>query len=135
MVSDILSLAVPLLALFCNVFLFLTFIRVKKTRLIFSFLLMLTSFILWTAGSLLLRLDVYPGGLFWFQVSSFGIFLVPYLIYNFFYCYTDQRGSFARILWGLLWAVLIVLGGLGFFFTNVKITSANNVSSFTYDVT
>lgn len=109
MTTDFLFLAVPMLALFCNVFLLLTFLSAKKNKLIYSFLLLLCSFILWTGGSLFQRLGLYPGEIFWFRVSATGIFCVPYLFYNFIYHYTGKKGNFARGLWFFSWTAIVLL--------------------------
>ena len=77
--NSTMSLIVPLIALFANVFLFLTALGTKKDKVIYSFMLLLTSFALWCTGSLLMRLEVYPGIRFWFEVSSFGIFFLQML--------------------------------------------------------
>lgn len=110
-----LSLIVTLVALFANVFLFLTVLGTKKNKQIVSFLLLLASFVLWCGGSLLMRLGVYPGARIWFAVSSFGLFAVPFCIYNFMYYYTNRKGKFALFVWLVIWAAILVLNVLDVF--------------------
>ena len=87
-IMDKLFLIVPTLSTFCSLFLFLTFLGAKKNKQIYSFMLLLAAFIAWSAGSLFLRLSLYPSERFWYEVSVSGIFLVPFLIYNFIYYFT-----------------------------------------------
>ena len=63
--NERLFVIVPLAAMLCNLFLFMTFLTAKKTKLVKSFMMLLVAFMLWTLGSLLMRLGVYPGVPFW----------------------------------------------------------------------
>lgn len=85
---------VPLTSALCNLFLLLTFLSAKKDSLIRSFMNMLICFTTWTLGSFFMRISLYPGDYFWFQVSMISILLVPICIYNFLYHYTQQTASF-----------------------------------------
>ena len=52
---------IPILAVCCYVFLLFAFLAAKKNRVIRTFMVMLVGFILWTGGSMLMRLQVFPG--------------------------------------------------------------------------
>ena len=80
-----LFIIVPLVSMLLNLFLFLAVLSAKKTRLIYAFMGLLAGFMAWCTGSLFMRMTLYPGPGFWYQVSIIGIFAVPYLIYNFIY--------------------------------------------------
>ncbi len=126
---------VPLLCFFSSAFLFLVVVASKKNRLIVAFIHLLFCFVLWTGGSVLMRLSVYPGMEFWYGVSATGIFCVPFCIYNFLYFYTNRRGSFARTMWFLIWLVIVVLNWFNVFITNQRIELINGVREFHYDIT
>lgn len=128
-------IVIPFLCFFCSMFLFLVILGAKKSPLIYAFLLLLGCFVLWTGGSLLMRLELYPGVRFWYNVSAAGIFFVPFCIYNFLYYYTERRGSFARRLWLLIWLVISGMNLGGLFITDPGVRVANGVSSFHYSVT
>ena len=85
---------VPLTSALCNLFLLLTFLSAKKDSLIRSFMAMLVCFTTWTLGSFFMRISLYPGDYFWFQVSMISIILVPACIYNFLFHYTAQTSHF-----------------------------------------
>lgn len=89
---------IPLTSALCNLFLLLTFLGAKKNSLIRSFMCMLVCFTGWGLGSFFMRILLYPGGYFWFQVSLISVFLVPICIYNFLYHYTAQKNSFTKFI-------------------------------------
>lgn len=74
---------ISVIALSGYLFLFLAFSAAKKTNIIKSFLLVLNVFLFWTGGSLLMRAGMMPGMFFWFQVSIFGLIMLPFAFYNF----------------------------------------------------
>lgn len=128
-------IVVPLLCFFCSAFLFLVVMAAKKNKLIASFVHLLFCFVLWTGGSVFMRLGIYPGMQFWYAVSATGIFCVPFCIYNFLYFYTERRGNFARTAWFLSWLVIVVLNWFNVFITNQRIEVVNGISEFRYDIT
>ena len=56
-------------ALFCYMILFVAFMAAQKTKIIHSFLVVLAAFLLWTGGSLAMRMELWPGVEFWFHFS------------------------------------------------------------------
>lgn len=117
-----LFIIVPLVSLLLNVFLFLAVLSAKKSRQVYAFMALLGVFTAWCAGSLFMRMTVYPGPEFWYEVSIMGIFLVPLAVYNFIYCFTDTRGNFVR---GALFVSWLLAAGLNLF--HVFITSPRMV--------
>lgn len=74
---------VPYTALGCYLYLLLSLLAAKKTRAIYSFIVLLCAMLGWTGGSLMMRLLAWPGYGFWYDVSIFGLLLV---VYSFYYC-------------------------------------------------
>lgn len=114
-VSEIVFWLVPLLAMIINLFIFMTFLAAKKNKIIYSFILLLIAFTAWTAGSFFMRLSVYPGVLFWYEVSITGIFAVPFCYYQFMYDYTNQKGKFLKSIILILSIAMIILNLLDVF--------------------
>ncbi|MCI6639980.1 MAG: diguanylate cyclase [Pygmaiobacter massiliensis] len=106
---------VPLVASLCNVFLFLTCLSAKKDRVVASFMQLLLVFMAWCGGSLFMRLELFPSDLFWYETSIMGIFLVPFFVYNFVYCFCETKGSFVRTSLFVSW-VVVTLMNLGHVF-------------------
>lgn len=132
--NERLFIVVPLTSLICNLLLLLTVLTARKSRLINSFILMLAVFTAWTAGSLFMRMTVWPGPEFWYVVSITGIFLVPFVYYNFLYCYTDAKGSFVRAGLMIAWAVITVLNMSNCFITDPHMTVSHGERRFEYGI-
>ena len=125
---------VPMLALLCNVFLLFTLLSAKKDSSIKAFMGLLVAFILWAGGAFLMRMQMYPDVAFWWKVSLSGIFLVPYMYFLLFSNYTEQKGKFLKILFGVLTVVLVVLNVYDVFMTAPEVTIVDGVTDLTYDL-
>ncbi len=132
---DMLFWGIPLICFLCSLFLFLVVLNSKRTKLTSSFLVMLGCGVLWTGGSVLMRLGAPPGMYFWYYVSATGIFAAPYCIYNFLYYYTNSKSKFTNIVLMLVWAVLIVANLFDCFLYNPSVEVINDIASFHYEIT
>ena len=126
---------IPLLSALCNLFLLLTFLSAKKDRLIQSFMGLLTAFTAWPLASFFMRISLYPGEVFWFQVSMTSILFVPLLIYGFLHHYTNRRGSFLLATFTTGTVLMVVLNLMELFITDPRIEqSVTGQSAFVYDI-
>ncbi len=132
--NEITFTLIPFIGLLCNLFLFLTMWTAKKTPVIYSFMALLVTFILWTGGSLFMRLELYPGMLFWFEVSLSGICLVPYFYFLLACAFTNERAIFLKYLWGVLTVAVIVLNQFDAFIAHPLIVNATGEREFAYIV-
>jgi diguanylate cyclase (GGDEF)-like protein/putative nucleotidyltransferase with HDIG domain len=80
-------------------FLFLAFMAAKKTKIIRSFLYVLLSFLLWTAGSIFMRMMIWPGIKFWFQVSILGLLMLPFVFYFFVHSFIGIEDEKRLRIW------------------------------------
>ena len=95
---------ISIIALICYLFLFLTFIAAKRTRIINEFMLILITMILWTGGSFLMRAQLFHSVKAWYDVSILGLTLCPYVSLLF-------AVDFANIeigIWRRIWLILAV---------------------------
>ena len=95
---------ISIIALICYLFLFLTFIAAKRTRIINEFMLILITMILWTGGSFLMRAQLFHSVKVWYDVSILGLTLCPYVSLLF-------AVDFANIeigIWRRIWLILAV---------------------------
>ncbi len=83
---------IPILAVCCYVFLLFAFLAAKKNRVIRTFMVMLVGFILWTGGSMLMRLQVFPGYRFWYEVSLLSMFSIATIFYCFIHSFYRSKG-------------------------------------------
>lgn len=126
---------IPMMSALCNLFLLLTFFSAKKDKLILSFMGLLTAFTVWPLASFFMRLSLYPGEVFWFQVSMTSILFVPLLIYGFLHHYTNRRGTFLLTLFTVGTAVMAACNLRGLFITNPRIElSPTGQLTFFYDI-
>ncbi|MCR1840726.1 HD domain-containing phosphohydrolase [Murimonas intestini] len=88
---------IPITALFCYVFLFFAFAAAKKTKVIKSFMVLLMVMVLWTGGSLAMRLQLWPSVEFWYHVSLLGVFFLPCTFMGFIMDFLDIRKKACRI--------------------------------------
>lgn len=78
-------------ATLCYVFLLMVFINAERNKIVKSFLLILVSMIMWTGGSFLMRLLLWPSYVFWYHVSLGGLMLIVYSYFNFIAYFTEQK--------------------------------------------
>lgn len=112
---------VPIIALFSYCLLMLFMSISKKDKFISLFMLILAAMIIWTASSLFMKLQLYPGVLFWNKVMVAGMYSVPLLLYYFISVFTKTLNKFKYTMWGIMAAVALVVNFLGFVVTDAKV--------------
>ncbi|MEQ8201184.1 MAG: diguanylate cyclase [Syntrophomonadaceae bacterium] len=112
--SQIFFWSVPIVALisYCLLALFMSF--TQKDKYIRYFMLVLGSLIIWTAGALMMKLQVYPGVLYWNRIMVAGTLATPFLIYLFASVFTDTYNKFMITLLGGLSAAAIAVDLMGY---------------------
>lgn len=125
---------IPLVASLLNIFLLLAVASVKKDRLVRSFNELLLTFTAWSLGSLFMRMNVFPGPTFWYMVSITGIFLVPFFLYNFVYCYTNTRGFFLHRVLLISWIAIVVMNLSNMFITDPQMVVIGSERRFEYGI-
>lgn len=123
-------------ALYFYMFLMIAFMSAKKSRLVKDFIAVLGAMILWTGGSLLMRLRAGPSYQLWFHLSLAGICLVPYAFLCFIrdFCGHPSRSSHR------IWLLLILLANgynmaTGNLITAPEITVVGDKACFIYHMT
>lgn len=96
--------AVPMIALISYLFLFISFMSAKKSKLINSFIHLLGCGILWTGGSLLMRMQMWPSVKVWFDVSIIGLIMFTYFLWLFAFHYTESKKTPLKYIWFILLA-------------------------------
>ena len=100
---------ISILALVCYLFLLFVFLSAKKTKVIRSFILLLSSLLLAVGGSFLMRIQFWPSVNFWHYVSLLGILLVPGAFYAFFLDFLDEKAGNGRYFWLVFYGLLYVV--------------------------
>lgn len=122
------------ISIFCYLFLLLSLLSSrKKEKVIQSFELLLVIMILWTGGSVGMRLQFWPGVNFWHHVSLLGMLLLPFGYYQFLLDFLDDDSSYMRpFLFAFLIAVFVFNCFTGFFVPLPEVVSANGQLKFLY---
>ncbi|MGM9521887.1 MAG: HD domain-containing phosphohydrolase [Oscillospiraceae bacterium] len=127
-------LYINLIALMCFTLIFVTFLASKKSPAIWAFIIMMLGFMLWTGGSILMRLQVFPGINFWYYVSILALFSLALLIYNFVCCIAHEKGYFLKLIWMIGTILLLVATGLGLILQPPTPQLTDKGYVFTYDM-
>ncbi|MEI7885151.1 MAG: HD domain-containing phosphohydrolase [Clostridia bacterium] len=126
---------IPAIALFSYSFLFLTILAAKKSKVIYSFLAILLASIFWTGGSMFMRLLLFPGVEFWYQISIIGLFCLPVAFYNFIYEFIGEKGYFLRTIWSFSTVIIVFLNLFGVFLAAPSVSiSATGEKIFLYNI-
>ena len=99
----------------CFLLMFVTILAVKKTPEIWAFLAVLVDVILWAGGSVLMRLQFWPGMRFWYAVSLVALFIMELLFYIFIHVFTRRKGKLLLSVF-VLWNAAIIPGTISGFF-------------------
>ena len=113
--SNIPFLYINVAVLSCFALMFVTILAVKKTPEIWAFLAVLLDAILWAGGSVLMRLQVWPGLSFWYKVSLLALFIMELLFYIFVHTFAHRKGRFLVTAF-VLWNLALIPGTLSGFF-------------------
>nr|WP_122013510.1 HD domain-containing phosphohydrolase [Maliibacterium massiliense] len=107
---------IPIIALFCYIFLFMTMLAAKKDRTINAFMLVLGCMILWTGGSFLMRMQMWPNVKFWYDVSNIGLYMLGYAFFNYAFAFVGCKKTFWKHFWFLTGVLMNVINiSTGFF--------------------
>lgn len=90
---------IPVVALLCYIFLFISFLMSKKNPVIHSFMSLLLVMIAWAGGSLFMRLNYFPSVDFWFYLSFVGILLFTPTLFHFLKLFLDAKKNYHMNFW------------------------------------
>ncbi|MDD2553321.1 MAG: diguanylate cyclase [Desulfotomaculaceae bacterium] len=105
--------AVPIIALASYCLMMMFFFLSKKDKFIRVFMLLLAALIVWTASSLFMKMQLYPGVLFWNRAMVMGMLTVPFLLYCFISVFTNSINYLQLAFWGVLTVAAVVLNLFG----------------------
>lgn len=108
-------LYINVMALCCFTLMFVAFLAAKKTPEIWAFIVVLADCILWSGGAVLMRLQMWPGMTFWYDLSLVALFSMELFFYWFVHTFSQQKGKFTLILC-LLGTLAILPGTISGFF-------------------
>ncbi|MDK2961276.1 MAG: hypothetical protein PWP20_402 [Eubacteriaceae bacterium] len=115
----------PVIALCCYSFLLMAFMAAKKSKLIYSFSLFLSAMILWTGGSLCMRLLLLPSFQFWYHVSVLGLTLMAFSFFRFIVEFIGCQDHFFSRLYIIIISIVNLINiTTGFFLAPPEVVSS-----------
>ncbi len=106
---------INIVASLCFTMMFIAFFAAERSREINAWIALLFDLTVWSAGSLFMRLDLYPSYQFWYYVSLLALFSIAYLVYNYVYQVANGRKPLLRWLWLIGTVIILVISATGFF--------------------
>lgn len=107
---------IPIIALFCYMFLLISFVAAKKDSSIWAFMGLLMLMVAWTSGSLFMRLEYWPSMEFWFHVSLAGLLLLPVALFLFLRTFIGEIKLYGIPVWAAVIVLAVLVNGkTGFF--------------------
>ncbi len=135
MLNTVPYLYINVIAMCCYALMITAFLAAKKSAEIRSFILLLLGFMLWTGGSVLMRLQIFPGVNFWYYVSLLALFALPLLLYLFVCSFARVKGKFLKIIWCVGTIIILAITPTGVFLAPPDIVSLPNGGiGFTYEM-
>lgn len=133
--ANIPFLFINITVLCCFSLMFVTFLATKKTPEIWAFLAVLLDCILWSGGSVLMRLQMWPGLKFWYAVSLVALFSMELLFYFFVHTFAKRKGKFLLIVF-TIWTLAIIPGTISGFYLSAptSVTRTDGSRVFTYNL-
>ena len=128
---------VPIVALLCYLFLFLTFLTSKhKNRVVRAFMGLMIIMIMWVGGSFAMRAELWPGIVFWHHVSLLGMMMVAAGYFQFTLAFLEEKHHHYQKIWFLFHGLLFVFNCFtGLFIPEPQVTYVNGVPQFVYTYT
>ena len=114
---------------------FVTFLATKKTPEIWAFLAVLLDAILWSGGSILMRLQMWPDMTFWYKVSLVALFSMELFFYFFVHTFSRQKGRFLLTVF-TVWTLAIIPGTISGFYLKppTPVVMPDGSTLFTYSL-
>ena len=126
---------ISIIAMVCYGFMLLMFLAAKRNKIVNSFLMVLTGLLLWTGGSAFMRAQLWPHYAFWYQVSLFGILLLPYAYYRFILAFGGVReGVAGKIYLAAMFICFVTNIWDGLFLACPEIVEKNGSPTFVYNI-
>ena len=124
---------VNIAACLCFSLMFVAFCAAERSREMRAWLILLGDMVLWSAGSLFMRLNVFPSYQFWYYVSLLALFSIAFLVYNYVYQFANIKNGLERLICFIVTIVILVVSATGFFLAPPELSfNENGMAVYTY---
>ncbi len=122
-------------AFLCFALMFVAFFAAERSCEMRAWLVLLGDLVLWTGGTVFMRLNVFPSYEFWYYVSLLALFSIAFLVYNYVYQFANVKNSHERIIWFVGTLIILVVSATGFFLAPPKLSvSSSGMTVYTYSM-
>lgn len=120
-------------AFLCFSLMFVAFCAAERSREMRAWLVLLGDMVLWSGGSVFMRLNVFPSYEFWYYVSLLALFSIAFLVYNYVYQFANVRNGLTRVIWFIGTIVILAISATGYFLAPPKVSyGADDMAVYTY---
>ena len=120
-------------AFLCFALMFVAFCAAERSREMRAWLILLGDLVLWTGGTVFMRLNVFPSYEFWYYVSLLALFSIAFLVYNYVYQFANVKNSLERMIWFFGTLIILIISATGFFLAPPKLSvGSNGMAVYTY---
>ena len=105
---------IPIVSLILSFGIFVILALSKKDRTITTFMLMVASMTIWSFSTLMMKMNITPGTLFWQRTMVAALMLIPYTGYIFFTVFIHLKRYTSLFFWGLLEVLMQVVNIMGY---------------------
>ena len=102
-------------AFLCFALMFVAFCAAERSREMRAWLVLLGDLVLWTGGTVFMRLHVFPSYEFWYYVSLLALFSIAFLVYNYVYQFANVKNGLERLVWFAGTVIILIVSATGFF--------------------
>ncbi|MEI7667918.1 MAG: histidine kinase N-terminal 7TM domain-containing protein, partial [Erysipelotrichaceae bacterium] len=113
----------PALTLFSSLSILAILILSKKDHNIKMFMFTVISMSVWSLASLMMKLSLSPGTLFWNRVMCAGLMMIPLSAYFFFIGFIKRKRTLSSIFWVVMTLILQIINALGYTTTKATMIS------------
>ncbi len=122
-------------AFLCFALMFVAFFAAERSREMRAWLVLLGDLVLWTGGTVFMRLNVFPSYEFWYYVSLLALFSIAFLVYNYVYQFANVKNSLERIIWFVGTLIILAVSATGFFLAPPELSvSGSGMTVYTYSM-
>ncbi len=122
-------------AFLCFTLMFVAFFAAERSREMRAWLVLLGDMVLWSGGSVFMRLNVFPSYEFWYYVSLLALFSIAFLVYNYVYQFANEKNGLVRVIWFVGTIVILIVSATGYFLAPPAVsTGSDGMTVFTYSM-
>lgn len=102
-------------AFLCFALMFVAFCAAERSREMRAWLVLLADMVIWSGGTVFMRLNVFPSYEFWYYVSLLALFSIAFLVYNYVYQFANVKNGLVRMAWFIGTVIILIISATGYF--------------------